>query len=134
LLRPGAQCIANILLGVAARRSLSDGQRANLEHAFASGSAPTQAVASFRGQVRAEVYVTCGDLEAAVRALRDADANGLIDVCWLENCPLLHELHGHAELETIRSSTALRAARVREALNGLASTHPNREPSLSSVG
>jgi hypothetical protein len=126
-LRPSERCIADVILAASATRALSDEHRAILEHRFSSGSAPTQSIASFRAQVRAEVYVTCGDVEAAVGAVREADANGLLDVCWLENCPLLRELRGHAELETIHRSTAHRAARVRGALNGLYSTRPSRE-------
>ncbi len=123
-LRPSERCIADIILGVMTRRELSDEHRSIIERVLSTHSARTQSVASFRSQVRAEVYLACGDVQAAMGAVRDADGNGLLDVCWLEHCPLLRELGDHPELEAVRRSAALRAARVSNALNGLASTRP----------
>jgi serine/threonine-protein kinase len=126
-LRPSERWIADMILAAAANNSLSAEHRAILEHAFSSSTAPTQSIAAFRAQVRAEVHVACGEIEAAVAAIRDADANGLLDVCWLEKCPLLRDLAGHPELDPVRRSTALRAARVRDALNRDPSLRPIRE-------
>ena len=119
-LRPRECGIARIIIGVAERRCLTGDDRARLEHVLRSGSATTQSLASFRAQVRAEVYMTCGEVEPALAAIREADANGLLDLSWLERCPVLEKLRGSGELEAIRRSTALRAARISDVLSSCA--------------
>ena len=81
-------------------------------------SATTQRLASFHGQVRAEIYFTCDELDAGLEAMRDADANGLLDLCWLDRSPVLEVIRGHRDFEPIRRSTALRAARIVDILDG----------------
>jgi hypothetical protein len=125
-LRPGERRIAEVLLTVAATGTLTAEHRAVLEYVFSNASASTQSLASWRAQVRAEVYLTSGDLDSALVALRDADANGLLDTSWLERCPIFDAIRGLPFVEAIRKSTALRAARVSDALNGLASSPPTR--------
>ncbi len=76
------------------------------------------AVAAFHAQLRAEVHLACDDIDAALSALREADANGLMDLAWLERCPLLAPIQSHRDMEPIRRSTRLRALRVRDVLDG----------------
>jgi hypothetical protein len=52
-----------------------------------------------------------------MEAIRDADANGLLDLTWLQACPLLNAVRRDREFESIRRSTSLRAARVSDVLD-----------------
>jgi serine/threonine protein kinase/tetratricopeptide (TPR) repeat protein len=58
-------------------------------------------IAAWMGR-RAEVFTT-------LRAAADFD---LIDIVWLDHCPLFTDLHGTPELAPIRATVAARAARV----------------------
>ena len=116
-LGPRVKKMGCLIAGVAARQSLSADERASLEKMFPSGSATAQRLASFNGQIRAEAYLTCGETELGIAAIGDADANGLLDLTWLDRCSVLDGVRGRPELEAIRRSTALRAARVNDILN-----------------
>jgi serine/threonine-protein kinase len=71
---------------------------------------------SFHGQMRTEVKLAASDFEGALRDLHVADANGLIDVLWIDRCPLFDPIRQNAELMAIRASTAARADRVLKVL------------------
>ncbi len=114
---PRERSVAKILMRASSRKPLDEGERATLVDLFQSGSTTTERLAAFHAQLRAEVFIATGDVDAAFEAVRDADANGLIDLMWLERCPLLDDLRGDRELAAIRRSTAVRAARVSAVLN-----------------
>lgn len=107
-----ARHVAAALLAIAERGALTDGDRELIARSFPSGAATAQRLASFHAQLRAEIHLACGETEAALDAIHEADANGLVDLVWLERCPLLEALRGGRELEAVRRGTALRAARV----------------------
>lgn len=111
-----ARRVAGAMLAIAERGALTDGDRELIARAFPSGAATAQRLASFHAQLRAEILLACAETDAALEAIREADANGLVDLTWLERCPLLEALRGSRELEAVRRGTALRAARVIDVL------------------
>jgi serine/threonine protein kinase len=110
--------IAVALMGKGGGAPLDAHDREYLVRAFPSDSSIGPRVATFHAQLRAEVHIACDDPDEAMKAMREADANGLLDLMWLDHCPLLERVRGHRDVEAIRRSTALRASRVGEALDG----------------
>jgi serine/threonine-protein kinase len=78
----------------------------------------TPRIASFAAVIRTELLAAQGRLDDAVAMLRFGDTNGLVDLLWLENCPLLAELRGRPDVAPILSSVRLRASRVAAMLDG----------------
>ena len=70
----------------------------------------------FHAQLRVEAKLAARDVEGALRDLRFADTNGLLDLMWLEHCPIFDSIRDRPELELARENTALRAERVRRIL------------------
>jgi serine/threonine protein kinase/tetratricopeptide (TPR) repeat protein len=70
----------------------------------------------FHAQMRAEMELASGYLDQALATLRIADDNGLLDLLWLEKCPLFERVRVRPEYVAIHKSTATRAERVREIL------------------
>jgi serine/threonine-protein kinase len=116
-LRVRERRIAELLLGVAARRALTDEDRAALAELFPTGAAIAQRRAAFNAQIRTEVLLAGADHERAIEAIGDADANGLLDEMWLLHCPLLDPVRGSWALGGVLRRTGLRAARVRDLLD-----------------
>ena len=69
----------------------------------------------FFRQMRAEACAYAGDRDAALTALEDAAALGLIDLVWLDRCPLFEALHADARFAQVRTGVAARAELVLEA-------------------
>jgi serine/threonine-protein kinase len=67
---------------------------------------------SFHAQMRAEVKLCARDVEGAIADLRVGDANGLLDLLWLDRCPLFDGHRERADFVAIRNATSLRADRV----------------------
>ena len=78
--------------------------------------------ASFNGQLRAEMFAYAGKLPETLEALRSADGNGIIDILWLDRCPLFDPLRSHPDFQTIHGRVALRARRVADAIDARSST------------
>ncbi|MCA9631687.1 MAG: protein kinase [Myxococcales bacterium] len=78
-------------------------------HSSSRGSA-------FRHQVRCELLATQGQEARAVIDLAHAVDAGLIDLVWLERCPLLTQLRSRSEFEPLRRRVAERASAVSAAL------------------
>ncbi|MDB4936615.1 MAG: hypothetical protein JWP87_3587 [Labilithrix sp.] len=110
--------LAARLIGVGLRRSLEDSDRKLMAAAFPSGATTGQRRAAFNAQLRAEIHMSCGEVELAIEAIRDADANGFVDLSWLERCPLIAPLRGDRSVDAVRRSTTLRASRVSDILDG----------------
>lgn len=70
----------------------------------------------FNAQLRVEMKLAAGRVDDALVDLRVADINGLIDLAWLERCPLFDAARARPELAAVRDGTSSRAARVREIL------------------
>jgi serine/threonine-protein kinase len=69
-------------------------------------------------QRNAEVFAFMGETEEALRAIRSAVDAHLIDLAWLERCPLLQPLRGHAHFQGLHDILAERARRILESLRG----------------
>lgn len=119
-LRHRVRQMLDLLLGVAVRRALVPDDQMRLADNFPTGTTTNQRRASFNAQIRAEVLAAAGPshAELALEAITEADANGLLDLMWLENCPLLEPLHPSPTYEGARRRTGIRATRVRDALDG----------------
>ncbi|MCA9647367.1 MAG: hypothetical protein KC492_42045, partial [Myxococcales bacterium] len=72
--------------------------------------------AAFRHQIRCELLAIQGDTQQAMIDLEQSVAAGLIDLLWLENCPLLAGLRSRPEFEPLRREVAGRADAVIDAL------------------
>ena len=69
----------------------------------------------FYRQLKAEVFAYAGDVERAIAAIDEATSLGLIDVVWLDRCPLFASLRNNARFVELRAQVAERAALVLEA-------------------
>ena len=67
---------------------------------------------AFHAQMRAEVRFGVGEIASAMNDLRQADTNGLLDLLWLDRCPVFDGVRAMADFVTIRENTVVRAARV----------------------
>ncbi|MBX3215049.1 MAG: protein kinase [Labilithrix sp.] len=73
--------------------------------------------ASFNAQLRAEMHAFFRMDAETLDALRAGDANGLVDVVWLDRCPLFDPLRSEPEFTTLQNRIALRAQRVTATLD-----------------
>ncbi len=67
---------------------------------------------SFAGQLNAELGGVLGDAEVGLKGIEDADAARLIDIRWLERCPLLDEIRNHPRFLAVYARVQERAAEV----------------------
>ena len=67
---------------------------------------------AFYYQLRAEAVALLGRREQALLAIEGASACGLVDLLWLDRCPLLHELREHPRFVELRSEVAERARSI----------------------
>jgi len=67
-------------------------------------------------QLMSEIAILLGRHDLALRALGKAADMGLIDVVWLDACPLFAPFTGDLRWRAIRDEVALRASRVLAAL------------------
>ena len=72
----------------------------------------------FFRQLSAEVAAYCGMIDAAVAAVESADELGLIDIVWVDRCPLFAILDGDERFSAARERVRARAAAVLAALQG----------------
>jgi serine/threonine-protein kinase len=73
----------------------------------------------FSFQILAEVTIVIGGPEFALAALDQAQRSGLIDVIWLDRCPLFAPLKERPEFAAIREKVAQRARGVHAALRAV---------------
>ena len=69
----------------------------------------------FFRQMMAEVLAYVGDAEQALATIEDAASLGLIDIVWLDRCPLFAEMRSSPRYALAREQVSERAARVLEA-------------------
>jgi len=69
----------------------------------------------FFQQITAEVAVASKENDDALNAIERGITTGLVDIMWLDHCPLFVELRAHARFIALRATVEERAARVREA-------------------
>jgi serine/threonine-protein kinase len=73
---------------------------------------------AFMRQLAAEMSAVIGDVDGTLRALESADSLDLIDILWLDRCPLFAIVRDDARFQSIRARVAERAQRVLAALDG----------------
>jgi serine/threonine-protein kinase len=90
------------------------GNTAVVELIQSRGRRTTTAVRAraFFYQLAAEVAAYRGDRASAVGSLEHADALGLVDLVWLDRCPLFDRLRDDPGLIAVRERVAARAERV----------------------
>lgn len=111
---------AGLLLDVVRRGKLDDEERVLLNRALATtGEAPR--LLSLKRQFGTELFAYVGDVDEAFEHLRHGVEAGLIDISWLDRCPLLAPLRNDVRFQAARSVVQDRAARVLDAL-GLSSS------------
>lgn len=66
----------------------------------------------FHAQLRTEVRLAIKDIEGAFDDLRVGDANGLLDLTWLDHLELFEGLRDRPDYRAVRAATAARADRV----------------------
>jgi hypothetical protein len=71
-----------------------------------------------RLQIFSEIALVLGDVELGVKALARATELGLLDLTWIDHCPLLERAVSHARYPELRRQIALRADRVLNAFHG----------------
>ncbi len=84
-------------------------------------SMPLSRTSSQRGQtlfhqLSAEWYCFMGQYDKAMRSLSPAVDNGLLDLVWLDNCPLLKPMANDPHFQAMRRIVEGRAKRVQAAL------------------
>jgi len=67
-------------------------------------------------QLSTEWYAFHGQFEQALRSLSPAVDNGLIDLVWLDNCPLLKPMASDPQFLAMRRIVEARAKKVQAAL------------------
>jgi serine/threonine-protein kinase len=117
LFGPAELRAVDALLTVGRHRVVAAREHEVLRTLFPTDAKTTQRRAAFNAQIRAEMYLAGRDTDAALRAMMEADANGLIDLTWLDRCPLLDEVREHSTFANVRRATEIRAARIRDALD-----------------
>ena len=73
---------------------------------------------AFLEQLRAEMLARLGEHDGAVDAIERAEKAGLVDVSWLDRCPLLDPMRHGPRFQAVR---AIVHARAQKALSALAS-------------
>ena len=72
-----------------------------------------------RTQIFCEVALAFDDLELAMEGLGELDQLGLLDVTWLDSCPLMARVATHRGYVALRSDVGQRAARVLAAFHAV---------------
>jgi serine/threonine-protein kinase len=72
---------------------------------------------AFHAQLRTEIKLSGGATDAGLDDLQAADSNGLLDLFWLDRCPLFDSLRDTPAFRRVRESTAARADRVAQILD-----------------
>ena len=105
------------LLGVALGTNTQALERETLDRLLPVDASRTPRRAAFNAQIRAETAGALGHMELTLESLRFADGNSLVDLVWLDHCPLWSSLRTHAEYQTLRNRVAVRAQRVCDTLD-----------------
>jgi eukaryotic-like serine/threonine-protein kinase len=73
---------------------------------------------SFLWQVATEAFAYFGDHENGLRTLEESSATGLLDLSWLDRCPLLADWRDRGLLADVRARVAARATVALDCLDG----------------
>jgi serine/threonine-protein kinase len=118
---PGVLSVLRLVLG----EPVSKLERS---HVDAQASAPGLLVRrrAFFNQLKAEIHMCTGEEDAALSALEAADAASLLDVTWLDCCPLFGPVRQSPRFRRVHAGVAERAAEVRDVLRAWVGT-PKRD-------
>ena len=94
---------------------LSDGYREALETSRASVERRSRRRALFC-QLNAEIYSYVFEVDAALVALKEAVDDGLLDLLWMDRCPVLDPVRRDARFAALRAEVEARVARIESAL------------------
>ena len=72
---------------------------------------------AYHAQLRTEMKLAVGLDSAALNDLRVADSNALIDLAWVDECPLFDGVRHTTDFKLVRDATATRALRVAQILD-----------------
>ena len=72
----------------------------------------------FLRQIAAEMFAYVGRDESALHMTVEADALGLIDVTWMDRCPLFASMRSSPEFVAVRDRVATRAREAMDVLEG----------------
>lgn len=78
----------------------------------AKGAGSSARMRALYRQHKAEIAASVGATEEMLGALEAADEAGLLDLAWIENCPLFDAVRGEARMKRVRDSVAARAGAV----------------------
>jgi serine/threonine-protein kinase len=92
-------------------------ERKNLDRVLPVDASRTPRRAAFNAQLRAESAGALGMMDVCLESLRFADGNSLIDIVWLDNCPLFDPMRNDPEFAKLRERVAVRAKRVADMLD-----------------
>jgi len=118
--RERATAILGFVIG-ALRTGVVDSAAWSSFYGHATDGSIARRAAILHLQLLVEVAVLFGDHDRAFEALRGADTAGLMDVVWLDRCPLLDGLDP-IRFKPIRDQVAARAARVLAAFRTASTT------------
>jgi hypothetical protein len=93
---------------------ISEASRAHLEEAMQNGTPRIRLVAA---QAYAEMQAAAGEgVDAVVAVARRAADDGLLDIAWIDLCPLLKDARHDPSWPELRRKVDQRAAAVRAAI------------------
>jgi TolB-like protein/Flp pilus assembly protein TadD len=118
LATPRAREAVTGFLRVATTLKVSDEDLAVMCDRLPVTSAVAARRAAFNAQIHCESLLACGRLEEGLEMLQTADANTLIDLVWLDSCPLFEPVRGRPEFAKVRANVSMRAKRALEMLDG----------------
>jgi len=96
-------------------KGLTDAQRDFMKRRASAGAG--RIVALFF-QRNAEIHALMGEVDAGVDAIAGAVGANLVDLAWLDFCPMLAPLRTHPRFEALRGTVEERARVIRSALTG----------------
>ena len=70
---------------------------------------------AFYSQIEAELAAYVDDRDRCLEAIEIAVASGLVDIAWMDGCPLFGPMHGMARFDALRNTVEQRAERIRSA-------------------
>ncbi len=107
----GAQAPGRRMVRFYAEALLGSIDRAGIDKGFAEVLAGNEnpRFHALAEQLATEVYASLGDLDTATSHLGNAAANALVDLDWMDRCPLLDPLRAHPAFAQARGAVRARA-------------------------
>jgi len=103
------------LVEVMRTRELPDAYRERLEASARSGEAGSRRRALFH-QLNAELYAYVFEVDHALESIAQAVTSGLLDVVWMDRCPVFDPVRADPRFAPLREEVSARAGRVVAAL------------------